>query len=112
MSLNSEADSALQHDWNKIAESSYNAYAISTGGKNYQGLQMPTFTELPDQIKIAWQVAVRHAVNVYNWQIKDPDALILAEAGWKGWKPDEKTEVSGDQPEPRDGDHRWVTPGG
>lgn len=35
----------------------YEAYARSTGGKTFDGRDMPTFEQLPDRIKKAWEDA-------------------------------------------------------
>lgn len=32
----------------------YEAYALHTGGKTFDGRDMPTWDELPDSIKLAW----------------------------------------------------------
>lgn len=41
-----------------LSREAYEAYAKSTGNKNYQGLPMPAFDALPDAIKQAWNAAV------------------------------------------------------
>lgn len=51
-------------DVDAISHRSYNAYAASVGGKNYLGLAMPKWAELPAEIQNAWKasaVAVLHA---------------------------------------------------
>lgn len=37
-----------------LAEIAYAAYGVSTGGKNYQGLPMPRWDELPALTQLAW----------------------------------------------------------
>lgn len=37
----------------------YNAYGQTTDFKNYQGLPMPAYDELPDKIKLAWIAATK-----------------------------------------------------
>lgn len=37
-----------------LAELAYRAYGRTTGFKNYQGLPMPKYAELPPNIKTAW----------------------------------------------------------
>ena len=44
-----------------IAESAYNAYGEATGRKNYQGLPMPAWEDLPPSIQNAWVQAVKNA---------------------------------------------------
>lgn len=44
----------MEPDWNKIAATAYQAYGSVTDFKNYQGLPMPSFEQLPAQIKKAW----------------------------------------------------------
>jgi hypothetical protein len=39
------------------AEVGYAAYAVSTGGKTFDGRDMPEWPELPDSIKSAWGAA-------------------------------------------------------
>lgn len=36
----------------------YTAYARATGGKNFQGNDMPVFDALPPKIRGAWEAAV------------------------------------------------------
>lgn len=38
-----------------LAEKAYTAYAASTGNKNYSGGNMPNWSDLPTQIKVAWE---------------------------------------------------------
>lgn len=37
----------------------YEAYATSTGGRTYDGKQMPLWTSLPTNITAAWEAAAR-----------------------------------------------------
>jgi hypothetical protein len=48
----------------------YEAYAVETGGKTYDGRNMPKWDELPDKIKIAWQMAADRIVRA--WDHVDP----------------------------------------
>jgi hypothetical protein len=41
----------------------YEAYGDKANWKNYQGLKMPSFAELPDNIKIYW-IAAAQAIAV------------------------------------------------
>lgn len=68
--------------WQGIARCAYQAYAASTGNKNYQGLPMPEFDDLPQKIQTAWEAAVRHAkdVTVVGPENADPSR-------WDGWIP-------------------------
>lgn len=45
--------------WKAIAPLAYNAYGSVTGFKNYQGQPMPSFDQLPETIKQAWERAAR-----------------------------------------------------
>ena len=49
--------------WIAIAGSAYKAYATVTDNKNYQGLPMPKFEDLPDKIQGAWVAA---AIDVFQ----------------------------------------------
>jgi hypothetical protein len=42
-----------------LAKIAYEAYGASTGGKNYQGLPMPPWDELPPAIRDAWDAATQ-----------------------------------------------------
>ncbi len=71
--------------WVDIAASAYRAYAASTGNKNYQGLPMPAFCDLPQAIQTAWEAAVRQAVacsRVRGCKYESPD-----ENHWIDWIP-------------------------
>ena len=37
-----------------LAEVAYEAYGKTTDFKNYQGLPMPSFADLPEKIQMAW----------------------------------------------------------
>lgn len=41
-----------------LAAKAYAAYAISAGGKNFQGNPMPAWAELPEAIRGHWRAAV------------------------------------------------------
>lgn len=45
------------------AQTAYQAYAESTGGKTFDNRDMPKWDELPARIQAAWQAAVDAAVN-------------------------------------------------
>lgn len=47
-----------------LAASAYDAYGSVTDHKNYQGLPMPKWEELPPKIQEAWIAAVTHVVQV------------------------------------------------
>ena len=40
-----------------LEERAYCAYLTVTGGRNYQGLPCPKWTELPETIRLAWRAA-------------------------------------------------------
>lgn len=67
--------------WSDIAASAYKAYAASTGNKNYQGLPMPAFEDLPVAIRTAWEAAARQVGEcvLYNFPGH--------EQRWEGWVP-------------------------
>lgn len=52
--------------WRAIAEEAYNAYGRTTEFKNYQGLDMPKFKDLPHLIQEAWENACLKACQVVN----------------------------------------------
>jgi hypothetical protein len=66
--------------WTDIAASAYRAYAVSTGNKNYQGNPMPTWDELPQAIRTAWESAARQVGDCINGYQGD-------ESRWLGWVP-------------------------
>lgn len=43
----------------ETAHVAYDAYADHTGGKTFDGRDMPKWHELPDRIKDAWRAACR-----------------------------------------------------
>lgn len=70
--------------WSDVAASAYRAYAASTGNKNYQGLPMPAFEDLPQPIRTAWEAAVRQTGICLDNSQGDPTAQ---EQMWIGWTP-------------------------
>jgi hypothetical protein len=46
-----------------LAQVAYEAYARSTGGKTFDGREMPQFDDLGDAIQAAWQAAAQNIVN-------------------------------------------------
>ena len=53
-------------NWDAIARFAYEAYAETTGNRNFRGEQMPRFDELPEKIREAWVAAVRKACDVFG----------------------------------------------
>lgn len=47
------------------AEGAYQAYAATTGNKNFRGEDMPAFADLPQTIKDAWVAAAAYAATAY-----------------------------------------------
>jgi hypothetical protein len=72
--------------WRDIAASAYRAYSASTGNKNFRGDPMPTFDDLPQPIKTAWEAAVRQADHCSRLG-PEPAPDVLAETRWNGWLP-------------------------
>ncbi len=54
-------------DWNGIAQEAYRAYGQVTDFKNYQGLPMPTWEELPVKIREAWIAAAKKVYDIAGW---------------------------------------------
>ena len=54
--------------WNAYARSAYLAYSRATDFKNYQGLPMPIFDDLPPTIKAAWVAATQQVAKCFNIQ--------------------------------------------
>jgi hypothetical protein len=50
----------------EYAKIAYAAYGAETDYKNYQGLPMPTWDELPDKIKLAWIAAATAVYQAYE----------------------------------------------
>lgn len=66
--------------WSEVAARAYRAYGAITSWKNYQGLPMPEFDALPENIKTAWEAAVRQAYSDLSYgSVKGPE-------GWEGWE--------------------------
>jgi hypothetical protein len=49
----------------------YDAYAVSTGGKTFDGRDMPGWEELPERIQAAWTAAA-HRVSQSLWTHAEP----------------------------------------
>lgn len=49
-----------------LATFAYNAYGKTTDYKNFQGLPMPLWDDLPYRIKDAWMAAVAAVTNQIN----------------------------------------------
>jgi hypothetical protein len=47
-------------------ETAYNAYARVTGGKTFDGRDMPAWEDLSSTIKAAWQAAASAAVHLWR----------------------------------------------
>lgn len=62
--------------WETIAASAYRAYGQSVGNKNYQGLPMPAWEDLPASIQIAWVCAVRHTGDLAKY-LPEPGVVKL-----------------------------------
>ena len=75
---------ACQLSWSEIAASAYRAYAASTGNKNFRGDPMPSFEELPQPIKTAWEAAARQVGICFDFKETDPRTV---EQSWAGWTP-------------------------
>ena len=86
-SMGSSAESGMS--WCDIAASAYRAYAASTGHKNYQGLPMPHWHDLPPTIQTAWEAAVRQVRRCLN----NPELAVQFEEDWNGWLPPHRREV-------------------
>ena len=48
-----------------LGQTAYAAYALSTGGKTYDGRDMPTWDGLTDKIREAWRCAAVEAALTY-----------------------------------------------
>jgi hypothetical protein len=53
-----------------LAQAGYEAYAATTGNKNFRGEEMPRFRELPANIVNAWVEAARRICADYAAAIK------------------------------------------
>lgn len=80
--MNNQAVAGMS--WQEIAKSAYLAYAASTDNKNYQGLPMPAFEDLPVTIQTAWECAVRQTGSCLDTP-GERAAGTLDEQRWKEW---------------------------
>jgi len=83
--------STPEHDLPTLAQIAYEAYGDVTGGRNYQGLPMPEWADLPDRIKAAWNASVNATVKAAldEWPgLGDDEAGIEAakRAGREAWR--------------------------
>lgn len=53
----------MQNEIETLARGAYDAYGGVTDHKNYQGLPMPTWEDLPAKIREAWLAAALHVRN-------------------------------------------------
>lgn len=49
----------------KYGRMGYEEYAVSTGGKTYDGRDMPKWDALPERIRTAWCAAVSKVLDAY-----------------------------------------------
>jgi hypothetical protein len=56
-----------------MAQAAYQAYAHSTGGKTWDGRDMPKYDDLPDAIKTAWKAAADAAYYEGANEARDQD---------------------------------------
>lgn len=49
----------MEDEDTKLARVGYEAYGAEAGWKNYQGLPMPRWDELPEGIRLSWKAAAR-----------------------------------------------------
>ena len=81
--MNLESSHAPGPPWVDVAASAYRAYAASTGNKNFRGDPMPTWDQLPQPIRTAWEAAVRQAGSV----LRGDSYGLDTEQRWTGWVP-------------------------
>lgn len=60
------------HPDETYAKIGYEAYAVSTGGKTFDGRDMPKWPELPERIRDAWRAATDAALEHY-FKVRDSD---------------------------------------
>lgn len=46
----------------EVAQAGYEGYAEFTGGKTFDGRDMPLWADLPDRTRLAWMAAVEAAL--------------------------------------------------
>jgi hypothetical protein len=51
-------------DENELAQGSYEAYAEATGGKTFDGRDMPAWENLGEKIQGAWRAAAAKAISM------------------------------------------------
>ena len=64
----------------------YEGYATSTGGKTFDGRQMPAWEELPDRIQETWRAAIAAALDEpasATETLTDVQVRLLDEVGTK-----------------------------
>ena len=49
----------------ELAKLGYEAYAVATGGKTWDGKDMPTWDQLPERIQTAWTAATCKILDEY-----------------------------------------------
>ena len=66
-----------------MAQSCYTAYTRHVVGKNFAGLPLPSWHDLPRHRQLAWEVAVRQA----EVCLLTPEDAAAKESSWSGWQP-------------------------
>ena len=56
-----------------LGQTGYAAYARSTGGKTYDGRDMPTWEGLTDKIREAWRCAAAAAAMTWSSEMVPPE---------------------------------------
>lgn len=53
-----------------LAQIAYEAYSVSTGGKDYRGLPLTSWDDLREPIRAAWAAAATAVVNTHrgDWE--------------------------------------------
>ncbi|CUW29711.1 MULTISPECIES: hypothetical protein [Streptomyces] len=66
----------------ELAQTAYAAYGAATGQKNYQGLPMPAWADLPALTQLAWtEAAATIALNVVSDLLGNRDTLMTPDVG-------------------------------
>ena len=83
----SNQEGRMRHDMSYVAmaRSAYHAYTRNVVGRNFAGLPLPQWEDLPTHRQIAWECAVRQ-IEVC---LLTPEEADAAESRWTGWTPPE-----------------------
>lgn len=96
------------NDTKTLAQTAYEAYAEHTGGKTYDGREMPRWADLPERIRGAWEAAAARVLMCEDAKYRQRHVALmeqmLATVGTQGtagmWTVTQPVQEPEPEPEP------------